>query len=78
MAVVEALAQIIWLDGADTEGVGWTVIVKVLLIPEQPFAEGVTVIVPLMAFAVAFVAVKEKLPEPLAAKPIAVLLFVHV
>jgi hypothetical protein len=45
----------------------------------HPFAVGVTVIVAEIGAAVALVAVKEGiLPEPLAARPIAVLLLVHV
>ena len=45
----------------------------------QPFASGVTVIVDVIGKLVAFVAVNEGiLPEPLAASPIAVLLFAQV
>ena len=55
-----------------------TVMVKFRLVPKQPFAEGVAVIVAETAVFVAFVAVNAAiLPEPLAAKPIEVLLFVH-
>ena len=55
------------------------VIVNVFGVPVQPFVVGVTVIVETIGEVVAFVAVKEGiLPEPLAARPIAVLLFVHV
>ena len=47
--------------------------------PVQPFAVGVTVIVAVIGEVVALVAVNEGiLPEPLAARPIDVLLFVHV
>ena len=45
----------------------------------QPLAVGVIVIVALIGAVVAFATVKDgTLPEPLAARPIAVLLFVHV
>ena len=55
------------------------VIVNVFAVPVHPFAVGVTVIVEAIGEVVAFVAVKEGiLPKPLAARPIAVLLFVHV
>ena len=55
------------------------VIVNVFGVPVQPFAVGITVIVETIGEVVAFVAVKEGiLPEPFAASPIAVLLFVHV
>ena len=47
--------------------------------PAQPFADGVTVIVAVTGAAVAFVAVKEGMsPDPFAANPMAVLLFVQV
>ena len=47
--------------------------------PAQPFNVGVTVIVPLMGVVPVLVALKPgTLPLPLAAKPIPVLLFVHV
>jgi len=53
--------------------------VNVVGVPVHPFAVGVTVIVAVIAEVVAFVVVKEgTLPEPLAASPIAVLLFVQV
>ena len=46
--------------------------------PVHPFADGVTVIVALIGKTVALVAVKGGiLPEPLAASPMAVLLFVQ-
>ena len=48
-------------------------------VPAQPFAAGVTVIVEVIGKVVALVAVNGGiLPEPLAARPIAVLLFVQV
>jgi len=57
----------------------FTVMVKVFDGPGQPAAVGVTVIVPDIGVEPALVAVNDgMLPEPLAAKPIAVLLFVQV
>jgi hypothetical protein len=62
-----------------TVGVGLTVIVNVAGVPVHPFAVGVTVTVAAIGDVIAFVAVNEGiLPEPLAARPIAVLLFVQV
>jgi hypothetical protein len=53
--------------------------VKVVGVPVHPFAVGVTVIVEVIGEFVAFVVPNEgTLPEPLAARPIAVLLFVQV
>ena len=62
-----------------TVGVGLTVIVKLIGTPPQaPGAVGVTVIVPLIGAAVALVATKPAIfPVPLAASPIAGLLFVQ-
>jgi len=78
-AVVDAPLQTDWLATAATVAVGLTVIVKLTGTPAQaPGAVGVTVIVALIGAVVAFVAVKlAMLPVPLAANPIAVLLFVH-
>ena len=54
-----------------------TVIVNVWAVPVQPFADGVTVIVAVTGLDVAFVAVNAAiLPEPLAARPNEVVLFV--
>jgi hypothetical protein len=48
-------------------------------VPGQPFAEGVMVMVAVIGADVAFVAVNEGIsPDPLAANPMAVLLFVQV
>ena len=59
--------------------VGLTVTVKVVGVPVHPFAVGVTIIVAATGAVVAFVAVNEgMLSEPLAARPIAGLLFVQV
>jgi hypothetical protein len=52
---------------------------NVVGVPVHPFAVGVTVIVVVIGELVAFVAANEGTsPEPLAARPIAVLLFVQV
>jgi phosphotransferase system glucose/maltose/N-acetylglucosamine-specific IIC component len=62
-----------------TVGVGLTVMVKEDGTPGQPVDVGVTVIVPLIGAVVELVAVNEAilLPLPLAANPIAGLLFVQ-
>jgi len=66
-------------DGTLTVGVGLTVILYVELFPTQLFAVGVTVIVADIGLVPVLVAVNDgMLPEPLAAKPIAVLEFVQV
>jgi hypothetical protein len=53
--------------------------VKLDVVPGQPLAVGVIVIVALMDDVVALVAENDGMsPDPLAARPIAVLLFVHV
>ena len=53
--------------------------VKVKAVPVQLLAVGVTVMVAVTGVSVAFVAVNELIfPVPLAAKPIEVLLLVHV
>ena len=53
--------------------------VYVIGVPGQLFAVGITVIVALIGDVVTLVAVNDgTLPEPLAVRPIAVLLFVHV
>ena len=63
---------------AVTVGVGFTVTVYVEVVPVQLLAVGVIVIVPLIGADVPFVAVNDgTLPEPLAPKPIDVLLFVQ-
>jgi hypothetical protein len=51
----------------------------VIGVPAHPFAVGVTVTVAVIGEVVALVAVKDGIsPEPLVARPIAVLLLVHV
>jgi hypothetical protein len=78
MGVVIVPTQYMAFEGADTEGVGLMVIVNVLGVPEQPFAVGVTVIVAVMGFEVAFVGIKAAiLPTPLVAMPIPAVLFVQ-
>jgi hypothetical protein len=80
-AVVEPLLQTDWLLITLTVAAGFTVIVKVVAVPLQvvPFVKaGVTVIVPVNGPFVVFVAVNAAIfPVPLAARPIAVLLFVQ-
>ena len=79
MAVDVIPLQISWLAGILAEGVGFTEIVNVKGVPVHPFAEGVTVIVANIGALVLFVAVNEGMsPDPLAARLIAVLLFVQV
>ena len=57
---------------SSTNGVGLTVIEKVIGVPEQPLAVGVTVMLAVIGAAVMLVAVNAlMLPEPLGAKPIA-------
>jgi hypothetical protein len=58
---------------------GLMVMVNVAGAPSQRFAVGVTVIVEVIGDVVEFDAAKDGIfPEPLAASPMAVLLFVHV
>ena len=69
----------VWLAIAATVGVGFTVMAKLAGVPAQALAVGVTVMVPVIADALPFVAVKAAiLPEPEVTRPIAVLLFVQV
>ena len=82
MAPLAPLLQSTMLAGSVTCADGLTVMVNVSAGPTQftePFAKvGITVIVALMGAVPALVAVNEAmLPEPLAARPIAVLLFDH-
>ena len=59
--------------------VGYTMIIKVCGVPGQALPVGVTVIVAVMSVVPVLVAVKLAMfPVPFAAKPIAVLLLVHV
>ena len=79
-SVVLAALQTTWLEGWFTCAVGLTVMVKAVVGPVQPAAvRGVIVIVPEIGAAVLLIAVKEGMfPAPLAAKPIAGLLFTQV
>jgi hypothetical protein len=59
-------------------GLGFTVIVKVFVVPTHPLAVGVTVIVTVIGLAeVSLVTNDEMFPVPLAARPIEGLGFVH-
>jgi hypothetical protein len=75
--VAELPAQIVALF-TDILGLGFTVIVKVILFPVQPFNDGLTVMVDVIGAPVLFVNGNEGIfPVPDAASPIAVLLFVQ-
>lgn len=75
--VVDPLHNI-WSCGCTTSGVGFTVTVNASGIPEQPDAEGVTVIVALTGAMVELTALNGAIfPVPLAGKPMDVLLLVH-
>ena len=81
-AAVAVLLHTTWFAGGFTTGVGLTVIVNVIGVPVQVVPPlvyvGVTVIVAVTGFAVAFVATKLAiLPVPDAARPMLVLLFVQ-
>jgi hypothetical protein len=78
-AAVADPAHTAWFAIAFTAGVGFTVIVKLTGVPVQaPTVDGVTVMVAVIGAVVLLVAVKLAiLPVPLAANPIAVLLFVQ-
>lgn len=77
--LVVTLLHKAWFAGCIRPGVGFMVIVNVLGAPGQPAAVGVTVIVADTGVLVALTALNGAIfPEPLAGKPIAGLLFVHV
>jgi hypothetical protein len=79
VAGTDALSQTVKSAGTVNVAVGSTVMVKEEEVPAQPFIEGVTIIVAVIARVSVLVAVKAGiLPEPLAPNPIAVLLLVHV
>lgn len=76
--LVVALLHKTWLAGCTTFGVGLTVIVKLCTVPVHPFADGEIVMVAVTGALVKLIAVNDGIsPEPPAAKPIAVLLFVQ-
>jgi hypothetical protein len=79
MAVVLALLQTDCVVGfATATGVGLTVIVTVVGVPEQPLATGVTIIVAVTGLELVLTAVNEPiLPIPEAARPIVVLSLVQ-
>ena len=67
-----------WSAGCCTSGTGFTVIITDLGEPLQPFADGVTVMIPVVTFGPLVVATNEGiLPVPFAARPIAVLVLVQ-
>ena len=78
-AVETVPLQSVWLVGeANTVGVGLTVTTKVLAVPVQPAADGVTVTVELFAVLPVLRAVNEDiLPVPEDGRPIVLLLFVQ-
>jgi hypothetical protein len=66
-------------NGTTTVGVGFTVIVKITGVPLQPFADGVTVMDDDIPVVPPLVAVKVRIfPTPVDARPMLVLLLVHV
>ena len=76
--MVAVLLHIVWLATAVTVGVGFTVITKLVDEPVQLLADGVTVMVDVIADAVLLVAVKAAiLPVPDDARPILAALFVQ-
>lgn len=77
-AAVVAPAHKVWLAIAFTDGVGFTVMVKLTGEPPQPVEVGVTVMVAVIGAAVPLVATKLGiLPVPDAPRPMAVLLLVQ-
>lgn len=79
IAVVADELQIAWLAGTFAKGVGLTEMRKVSGVPTHPLAEGVTIMDALIGALVLFVAVNNGIsPEPFAARPMAVLVFVQV
>lgn len=78
MAVVVLVLHHTWFTTAFTVGVGFTVMVKLMLGPVQPLAEGTTVMLPTMGVVPVLVAVKEGMfPLPPAPRPMAVLSLVQ-
>ena len=78
MAVVVVPVHRVWFATAFTVAVGFTVIVKLVAVPAQPAATGVTVMVAVTGTAPRFVAMNDAiLPLPLAANPIDAVLLVQ-
>ena len=76
--VDDALLHSCWLAIVLTPGVGLTVILNTLDVLLQPLADGVTVIFATDGLLPVFVAVKDAiLPVPVAARPMAAILFVQ-
>jgi hypothetical protein len=79
IVLVAAPLHSVWLAGCNTLAVGFTVIVKLCVMPVQLFADGKTLIVDVIGALVKLVAVNEGIfPTPFAARPIAVLLLIQV
>ena len=80
MAAVDEPLHNTWLATELTVAIGLTVIVNVIGVPVQPFpVEGVTVIVAVVALVKLLTVTNDGIfPVPLAANPIAVLLFTQV
>ena len=77
-AAVAVLLHTTWLATGFTIGVGFTVIVNVIVGPGQPLAIGVTVMVATSGALVALVAMNDGMsPEPAGARPIAGVLLVQ-
>ena len=81
MAAVADPLHNTWLATGFTAGIGFTVMVNVTGVPVQvtpPFVNvGVTVMLPVIGAPVVLVAIKLRLPLPLAASPIAGLVLVQ-
>ena len=78
MSVVEVPSHRSWLFGCVISGVGFTVIANILAGPGQPFTIGLTIILAITGTPVLLIALNDAiLPQPLAAKPIEVLLLVQ-
>ena len=80
IALVDEPLHNTWLATVFTVAIGFTVMVKLIGTPVQPFVVvGVTVMVAVIAFVKLFAVVKDGiLPLPLAAKPMEGLLFTQV
>ena len=77
-ASVVAPLHLVWSAGLSTVGVGLTVMVKETGVPSQLLILGIIVIVAIIGVFPVLVAVNEAIsPIPLAAKPMAVLLFIQ-